>query len=183
MFRTRLSFTARAMSASDTSGLHPFGLAEDEPPFDLDAVHRTHGNWLLAFLRRRFSAQDAEDLAQETYARAASAQTSIRNPRAFLARVAINAARDQFRRQAVRPKLVGEGKATAMAATPAEAAEILLQKQIILSLPPQLREVFLLRSYTPMTNAEIAERCGISVKTVEERVTKALAICKVLLRD
>ncbi|HEY1926627.1 MAG TPA: RNA polymerase sigma factor [Caulobacteraceae bacterium] len=171
------------MSASDSPALLPPGFAEDEPPFDLDAVHRTHGNWLLAFLRRRFSPQDAEDLAQETYVRAAASQSPIRNPRAFLARVATNAARDQFRRQAARPMLVGEGEATAQAATPAEALEDLLQKQIILSLPPQLRDVYLLRSYTPLTNAEIAERCGISVKTVEERVTKALAICKVLLRD
>jgi RNA polymerase sigma-70 factor (ECF subfamily) len=171
------------MSASDSPAFLTPGFAEDEPPFDLDAAHRIHGNWLLAFLRRRFSRQDAEDIAQETYARAASTRSPIRNPRAFLTRIAINAARDQVRREAVRPKLVGEGKATADAATPAEAAEDLLQKQIILGLPPQLREVFLLRSFTPLTNAEIAERCGISVKTVEERVTKALAICKVLLRD
>ena len=170
------------MSVSNPDRL-PFGLAEDDAPFDLDTAHRAHGNWLLAFLRRRFSPQDAEDLAQETYVRAAASQSPIRNPRAFLARVAINAARDQFRREAVRPMLVGEGKATAEAATPSEAAEALLQKQIILGLPPQLREVFLLRSYTPLTYAEIAERCGISVKTVEERMTKALAICKVLLRD
>ena len=170
------------MSISNPDRL-PLGFAEDEPPFDLDTVHRSHGNWLLAFLRRRFSPQDAEDLAQETYARAAASQSPIRNPRAFLARVAINAARDQFRREAVRPMLVGEGEATAQAATPSEAAEALLHKQIILNLPPQLREVFLLRSYTPLTNAEIAERCGISVKTVEERVTKALAICKAQLRD
>jgi RNA polymerase sigma factor (sigma-70 family) len=161
----------------------PFGFAEDDAPFDLDTVHRMHGNWLLAFLRRRFGPQDAEDLAQETYARAASTRSPIRNPRAFLTRIAINAARDQFRREAVRPMLVGEGEATAQAATPSDAAELLLQKQIILALPPQLREVFLLRSYTPLTNAEIAERCGISVKTVEERVTKALAICKAQLRD
>jgi len=161
----------------------PFVFAEDGPQFDLDTVHRAHGNWLLAFLRRRFSTEDAEDLAQETYVRAAASKSAIRNPRAFLAKIAINAARDQFRRQAVRPTLVGEGRATAEAATPSEAAETLLQKQLILSLPRHLREVFLLRSYTPMTNAEIAERCGISVKTVEERVTKALAICKVLLRD
>jgi RNA polymerase sigma-70 factor (ECF subfamily) len=171
------------MSASDSSALRPLGFAEDDSPFDLDTVHRTHGHWLLAFLRRRFSPQDAEDLAQETYARASTVRSPIRNPRAFLARVAINAARDQFRREAVRPMLVGEGEATATAATPSDAAEALLQKQIILALPPQLREVFLLRSFTPMTYGEIAERCGISVKTVEERMTKALAICKVLLRD
>jgi RNA polymerase sigma factor (sigma-70 family) len=150
---------------------------------DVEGVYRNHGNWLIAFLRRRFGQQAAEELAQETFVRAVSSRTEIRNPREFLARVAINAARDQFRREAVRPMLVGEGEATAQAFTPAEAAEAVLQKQIIEALPPQLREVFLLRSFTPLTYAEIAERLGVSVKTVEERMTKALAICKVLLRD
>jgi RNA polymerase sigma factor (sigma-70 family) len=171
------------MSTSNPDRLSHSLAATGDLSDDVDRIYRRHGDWLINFLRRRFGLQAAEDLAQETYVRAIGARNEIRNPRAFLARVAINAARDQFRREAVRPMLVGEGEATAEAATPADAAEALLQKQIILSLPPQLREVFLLRSYTPLTYAEIAERCGISVKTVEERMTKALAICKVLLRD
>lgn len=170
------------MDASRPTSLR-FGVAEEEPPFDLDAVHREHGNWLLTFLRRRFGAQDAEDIAQDIYARAATTSSHVNNPRGFLTVLATRVVRDRFRRAAVRPKLVGEGEASTAAATPSEATETLLQKQIVLSLPPQLREVFLLRSFTPLTNAEIAERCGISVKTVEERMTKALAICKVLLRD
>ncbi|MGH6753144.1 MAG: RNA polymerase sigma factor [Phenylobacterium sp.] len=161
----------------------PYSIAEDEEPFDLDAVHRSHGNWLLRLLRRRFGSQEAEDIAQDVYARAAATRSQVHNPRGFLTTLATRVVRDRFRREAVRPKLVGEGQATADAATASEAAEALLQKQIVLALPPQLREVFLLRSFTPLTNAEIAERCGVSVKTVEERMTKALAICKVLLRD
>jgi RNA polymerase sigma-70 factor (ECF subfamily) len=170
------------MSTSRTEHVS-FGLSEDGPPFDLDAVHRDHGNWLLTLLRRRFGFQEAEDIAQDVYARAVTTRTHIRNPRGFLTTLAMRVVRDRFRRQAVRPKLVGEGEATAAAATASEAAEELLQKQIVEALPPQLRRVFLLRSFTPMTNAEIAELCGVSVKTVEERMTKALAICKALLRD
>jgi RNA polymerase sigma factor (sigma-70 family) len=171
------------MSASDSPVRLPLGFAEDETPFDLDAVHRDHGNWLLNFLARRFGAQEAEDIAQDVYARAVSTRSHVNNPRGFLTTLAMRVVRDRFRREAVRPMLVGEGEATDAAAAASEAAETLLQKQIIQALPPQLREVFLLRSFTPMTNAEIAEHCGVSVKTVEERVTKALAICKVLLRD
>jgi RNA polymerase sigma-70 factor (ECF subfamily) len=171
------------MSASESPIFRPLGLSEDGPPFDLDAVHRDHGHWLLNFLRRRFGAQEAEDIAQDVYARAVSTRSHVDNPRGFLAVIATRVVRDRVRREAVRPKLIGEGEATAAAATPSEAAETLLQKQIVQALPPQLREVFLLRSFTPMTNAEIAEHVGVSIKTVEERVTKALAICKVLLRD
>jgi RNA polymerase sigma factor (sigma-70 family) len=154
-----------------------------EKAWDLEVAYRDHGNWLLTFLRRRFGPQDAEDIAQDIYARAAATRSHIHNPRGFLTTLAVRVVRDRFRREAVRPMLVGEGEASSRAATASEAAETLLQKQIIQALPPQLREVFLLRSFTPMTNAEIAEHCRISVKTVEERVTKALAICKVLLRD
>src|SRR3546814_8531976 len=82
------------MSTSNPNRL-PLGFAEDEGPFDLDNVHRTYGDWLLAFLRRRFAPQDAEDLAQETYARIATSQSTIRNPRAILAKAAMNAARDR----------------------------------------------------------------------------------------
>lgn len=170
------------MSTSSPDRLS-YGFDDDGPPFDLDTVHRDHGNWLLKLLRRRFGPEEAEDIAQDIYARAVTTRSHIHNPRGFLTTLAVRVARDRFRREAARPTLVGEGQATAEAATASEAAEVLLQKQIVLALPPQLREVFLLRSYTPLTNAEIAERCGVSVKTVEERVTKALAICKVLLRD
>jgi RNA polymerase sigma factor (sigma-70 family) len=150
---------------------------------DVDQIYRRHGDWLKSFLRRRFGPQAAEEIAQETFVRAVSSRMPIREPRKFLVHVAICAARDQFRREAVRPILVGEGEATETAVIPPDAAEALLQKQIIRALPPQLREVFLLRSFTPLTYAQIAERLGVSVKTVEERMTKALAICKVLLRD
>jgi len=154
-----------------------------DKPWDVEEAYRDHGNWLLTFLRRRFGAQEAEDIAQDVYARAVTTRSQIKNPRGFLTTLAVRVVRDRFRREAVRPKLVGEGEVTTQASTASEAAETLLQKQIVEALPPQLRRVFLLRSFTPMTNAEIAELCGVSVKTVEERVSKALAICKVLLRD
>jgi RNA polymerase sigma factor (sigma-70 family) len=149
----------------------------------LDTVYRKHGGWLIAFLRRRFGRQDAEELAQETYVRAAGAGLQLRNPRAFLARVAINAARDQARRRAVRPILVADERALAAAGAAGGQAEALLLKQVILGLPPRIREVFLLSRFGGLTYEEIAHRCGLSVKTVEARMTKALAMCAARIRD
>lgn len=148
----------------------------------LDEIHRRHGPWLIAFLRRRFAPQDAEDLAQEAYLRAAGAKSAIRNPRAFLAHVAINAARDLARRAAARPTYAPEADHPTPA-SPAEQAEALLLKQIILGLPPRLREVFLLSRFGGLTQPEIARRLGISLKTVEGRMTQALALCNARLRD
>lgn len=156
-------------------------VAEDDEPFEFDQVYRTHGHWLLAFLRRRFGQQDAEDLAQETYARAVSSRATIRNPRAFLARIALNAARDQIRRRKARPILVRED-ANSLVMAEASQAEALLLKQTIKSLPPQLQQVLLLSRFAGLTYEEIARRCGISVKTVEKRMTKALAMCTALLQ-
>jgi len=154
-------------------------LHEDGEPYE---AYREHQNWLVAFLRRRFGQQDAEDLAQETYVRAVSAKATIRNPRAFLARVALNAARDLLRRRAVRPQLTREDAAPPPAMAGAQD-EVLLLKQIILALPPKLQEVFVLSRFAGLTYDEIAHRCGISVKTVEGRMSKALAKCAALMDE
>jgi RNA polymerase sigma-70 factor (ECF subfamily) len=155
-------------------------LAEDGDPFEVEQAYRSHGAWLLAFLRRRFGRQDAEDLAQETYLRAATITVEVRNPRALLVRIALNAARDQVRRRKARPVLVRPDAAPAPA-DPAAQAEALLLKQAILALPPKLREVFLLSRFGGLTYEEIAHRLQISVKTVEGRMTKALAMCTALM--
>jgi RNA polymerase sigma factor (sigma-70 family) len=155
--------------------------SEDSEPSEIDQIYRTHGSWLIAFLRRRFGQQDAEDLAQETYVRAVSARGQIRNPRAFLARVALNAATDQIRRRKARPVLVRDD-AGAPAITQASQAEAIFLKEVIQTLPPRLQRVFILSRFGGLTYEEIARRCGISVKTVESRMTKALAMCTALLR-
>jgi RNA polymerase sigma-70 factor (ECF subfamily) len=160
-----------------------------EDATDLDAVYREHGGWLIAFLRRRFGRQDAEELAQETYVRAAGTGVQLRNPRAFLARVAINAARDQARRRSVRPSLVGDERALGAASTAGGQPEDLLLKQLILGLPPKLREVFLLSRFGGLTYRRRAEpqvvghvgggdpgpgRIGAHAKTFAQAVERAL---------
>jgi RNA polymerase sigma factor (sigma-70 family) len=153
---------------------------DNDEPSEIDQIYRTHGNWLIAFLRRRFGQDDAEDLAQETYVRAVSARGQIRNPRAFLARVALNAARDQIRRRKARPVLVRDDAVPAT--TQASQAEAIFLKQVIRTLPPKLRQVFILNRFGGLTYEAIAHRCGISVATVERRMTKALEMCTALMQ-
>lgn len=49
-----------------------------------------------------------------------------------------------------------------------------LVKAAIRGLPPGCRHVFLLSRSSGLTNAQIAERCGISVKMVEKQISRAL---------
>lgn len=153
----------------------------DEAPSNAEQVYRTHGDWLYRFFRRRFGPQEAQDLTQETFVRIVGAQVEIRDPRAFLKHVALNTLRDQSRRAAVRPILVADEIHMLASPTPADLEQQLHLEQILLSLPPRVREVFFLSRFVGLTYAEIACRCGISVKTVEARMTKALAICTALM--
>jgi RNA polymerase sigma factor (sigma-70 family) len=172
------------MSTSDfPAASYPLGIAEDDGPFDLDTAHRRHGHWLVALIRRRFARQDAEDLAQETYVRALAAETEIHNPKAFLAHVAKQAARDQYRRSVAGDVAVSEFGHRESLAPALSPTDLLALKQAILALPPKLQEVFLLSHVVGLTYAEIANRCGISVVTVQERMTKASTMCKALMRD
>lgn len=159
------------------------GVAEDDAPFDLDTAHRRHGHWLVAFLRRRFTSQEAEDLAQDAYVRALVGQAQIRNPRTFLAQVARRAAVDQVRQGAAVTSAVAEHLRRESLNVNFDQTDALALKQAVLRLPPKLREVFLLSRFVGLTYAEIANRCGISVDTVQERMTKAQTMCSALMRD
>lgn len=153
----------------------------DSDAAQVDQIYRQHGGWLVAFLRRRFGAQEAEDLAQEAYIRTVGARTEIRNPRAFLARVALRAARELAQQKANRlPVCQADDRD---APTLPDQMEALFLKQAVLALPPDLRTVLLLSRFGGLTNDEIAQRCGISVKRVEARMTKARSKLAALMRD
>ena len=161
-----------SVSAADTESA-----GRDAGPIDIEQLYRQHRGWLLGFLHRRFGALVAEELAQEAFVRTLGTQTKIRNPRAFLASVAVRAALEQARKQprdfsAVQPLAVAP-----------DAYEALLLEQLTLNLPPPLREVFLLSRFGGLSNVEIAHRCNLSVKRVEARITKARTMCAALMRD
>lgn len=148
---------------------------------DVDRLYRDHGHWLVAFLRRRFGREVAEDLAQEAFVRTVGARTDIRNPRAFLARLAIRAASDEARRGAARLPVCRDSEADAPV-LPGQLEAVLLE-QLLRELPPKVREVYLLSRMAGLTYEEIAQRCGISVKRVEARMTQAHGRFAVLMRD
>lgn len=149
----------------------------------LDGFYRRHSAWLVARLRRRFGA-DTEDLVQEIWLRveAIEAEVDIRHPRAFLLQIAFNLGlsgdRQTRRRRQILDSTVPLGTATHH---PTQAAVVEIQ-DIVLALPQPLRDVFVLSRFGGLTNNQIAEQLDISPKTVEWRMTKALAQCAAELR-
>jgi RNA polymerase sigma-70 factor (ECF subfamily) len=133
----------------------------------------------------RFSGSDVEDLVQDTYIRVArySSADVARYPKALLLRIGLNLARDRFRKDARLVVGLDDRDHAVQPACAADQEELLELKRIVMSLPEPLRDVFLLSRFTRLTYAEIAVHLGISVKTVEWRMTKALAICAARLRD
>lgn len=58
-----------------------------------------------------------------------------------------------------------------------------LIKEAVGELPEKYRETFVLCRFGDLTNNQVAEKLGVSVKTVEYRITQSLKILRVKLKD
>lgn len=159
-----------------------------------ELAFRQHRPALLRFLRRRVGNEaDADEIAQEAYLRL------LRYPdehdagalKALLYRIAINLVGMRARQSASRHA----GDHQPLDDTPLDSGDAAQDQQLIdqerlrllmtaiRSLPDKCRQVFVLSRFHDMSYAEIAERCGISVKMVEKHVSKALAACRLQVGD
>jgi len=128
--------------------------------------------------------EDAHDIAQETFLRCWRTRDSagdIQNLRAWVFRVAINAAKDLQRsawNRRVKPLLGAEMTLTGNLATPAETMEeketLHRLRQALLQLRPEEKDVFLLRQNGELTYEQIAEIHGRPVGTVKTQMRSAL---------
>lgn len=151
---------------------------------------------LLGLLSRVVGDRDtAADLTQESYARVLAAQQAGRpaqDPRALLYRTARNLVIDQHRRATVR---AGTGEATSLdgeepgldglAGPRSREPDVIVASREDLAavvatideLPPRCRETFILYKFDGLSYAEIADRMGISPRTVEMQLKIAMQAC------
>ena len=139
-------------------------------------LYRRYAPWLTAKLRPRFGAE-AEDIGQDAWLRLAALESlaAIRHPKAFLLRTATNLALDRYRHGQVVARSAGELEADADVEP--DQLEAVLLEDVIGGLPAPLRDVFVLSRFRGLSHAQIGEQLGISERTVEWRMSKALALC------
>lgn len=142
----------------------------------LNRLYRQYAAWLGRRLRARIGADAAADVVQETYIRAAPYVLSdIRHPKAFLLTIAENLLRDEGRRMS-RQRCGSEGLNAPQSEAASQFDQALLS-EVIRSMPVLYRNVFVLNRFGGMTYPEIARTLGVSVKTVEWRMGRAIEYC------
>lgn len=149
-------------------------------------LYRDHHGWLVSWLRRRLGNEfDSADLAQDTFLKVLKAGTHevIYQPRPFLATLARGLVCDFFRRKALEASYL-EALAQLPAAhqpsleTQAVMREALFEIDALLQgMGGKVRETFLLAQFEGLSYVDIAARLGISLRTVNRHMARAMEHC------
>ncbi len=144
--------------------------------------------WLV---RRFVDETEVDDILQETYLKALENEGRggrMDNPRAYLFMIARNIVFKNFKRRARARFSEIDLHELPDADTSVDTALHERNKfgvfaEAVSSLPEQCRRVFIMRKLYGYPNKQIAKELGISVKTVENHLTKALKRCGRLLQE
>ena len=142
---------------------------------------------LVRFLTRRTGRSTAEDVVQDAWLNLQERgdPESWREPRAVLFTTAANLGTDTQRREAHTDRLFARDSALPEQSCPRPGPESQAETESQLNsvaaaleqLPPQCREAFLLNRLDGLTHAEIAARLGVSTKTIQRHIERALRLC------
>jgi RNA polymerase sigma factor (sigma-70 family) len=152
-----------------------------------------HHDDLLRFFTRKLGCRDlAADCAQETYVRLArlASPVTVRNPRAFLFRVAANLAIDYLRKTRTRGTIIsGEPPPEGTPSMAPSIEDVLEAKQRVVrleaaieELPAKCRTALLLNRLEGKTHAEIARVLGVSESMVAKYIVQGLKHCRMRLQ-
>jgi RNA polymerase sigma-70 factor (ECF subfamily) len=158
-----------------------------------DAFVREHQTELLNFFRGRVTrTQDATDLVQESWIRMMHYRFDVvALSRSLLFSIARNVLKNHWRwsalRQIEQSTDFSEPEASREVPGPDRYLQATLDLEAleaaVIALPPKRRTVFLLSRIEGLSNAEVARRCGISVKMVEKHLAKAIVTCRAQVGD
>ncbi len=160
---------------------------------DLGQVFRAEQGRLTRLIRRVVgNPAAAEDLVQDVFVNLlrGSGLGAADNSRSYLARCATNIALDHLRRERARARYLSSAELSGAEAGSEPLPDAVLQgrQEIALlhrtvdGLPPKCRAVFLLSRDHGLTMREIGARLGISPKTVEKHLLRAMTECRQAMR-
>jgi RNA polymerase sigma factor (sigma-70 family) len=142
---------------------------------------------LLRFLRRRGRRRAAEDIVQTVWLklRERGDEQSWQEPRAVLFTTAANLGTDSHRRETAAERALSREAASAEATghvpDPEAQADAVGQLERLAAaleqLPEQCRRAFLLNRLEGLTHTQIAAQLGVSAKTVQRHIERALRAC------
>lgn len=147
---------------------------------------------LLRFLTRRTRDPDvAQDLLQETWLRIADGSAVIENPRAYLFQIASNLAIDYFRAEGRR--VLRREEIEALLSIPDEQpgpeavaigrSDLTLITSALEGMPTRRRAILLMSRVQGLPHRAIADHFGISTRTVEFEIVRALNFCGARLKS
>jgi RNA polymerase sigma-70 factor (ECF subfamily) len=150
----------------------------------VDSLFRRYDAWFRRVLYKRYGDM-ADDLAHEAYLRTAAhdLDNQVRHPKAFLLNVASNLATNRLKRQTYEDTYISYSSALGSQSTPATQDYELTLKQIVLALPPELRDVFVLSHIGGLTYPEIALQLALNKRTVKDRMRRASLLVAAAMRD
>ena len=154
---------------------------------EFDRIYAEHHARILRYLTRMVGAQDAEDLAQEVFIRAARSYDDFRHEakiETWLYRIAAHVAVDRLRGTASRRETLLGQELDEVAADGQESVSSLEEKtlrraanecirNVIYGLPENYRTPLILSELEGFTNREIAEILDVSLDTVKIRLHRA----------
>lgn len=152
----------------------------------MHALYVDHHGWLHGWLRKKLGCADnAADLAHDTFLRVLQKREPqiLREPRAYLTTIARGLVINLWQRQALERAYLEELSLLPESEAPSEESrllifEALLQIESLLrALPPAVRSAFLWSQLDGLGYAEIADRLGVSTRTVKRHMVVAFEQC------
>ena len=155
---------------------------------DIYDAYVRHESSLKRFITRFMrGSPDIEDIAQEAFLRAYAAERDrpIEQPKSFLFRIAKHVALSQLTRKSRQiTDYIEDSDNSEVIGTESSAEDEISARQIlglhceaVATLPPQCRQVYLLRKVHGLSHKEIAAQLAIAVSTVEKHLIKAVEQC------
>jgi RNA polymerase sigma factor (sigma-70 family) len=158
------------------------------------AAFRDHAGELQRFLARRVAhADDADDLAQEVFARLLRVRNAdlVRNPLSYLLGIATHVV-CEFRQRKQQERVLFDSDLTddlcshSQQEAPGMAEQLELRERLdkaLSQLPPAHQLVLLLVKRDGLSYSEAADAAGLSVHTIEKYVVEARARLRVILAE